>query len=857
MTAVANPPSPHGARTLEELVARLRQLRSWSGLGYHEVHRRVVDLRQPRGIPERLVYNTVYRCFQPGRSRLDVELVVDVARVLLGDDALAAQWRAAYQVVTGLATEAEIVSVSWQLPDDPGGFTGRRKELELLLAAGAAPVTAITGMAGVGKTRLAATAGLLLLDRDRSPRNRGGDLQLWVNLRGHDPDRPPADPSAVLGAALRGLGVPGDQLYRLDLHGRAARYRELLAGRRGVIVLDNAAGEDQVRPLLPAAPGCRVLITSRRALAGLPGVRDLRLEVFSPDEALDVLHRAAGAQRCDAEPDAAAGIARLAGYLPLALGLIAARIERCPGWTLADHLARLAERARHRRLDGAVELALDSSYSVLPADQGRLFRLLALHPGRDIDAHAAAALADENVAATNRALDELVAANLLHQDVPGRFGMHDLVRLYADARAVDDEPGSARQAAITRLLDHYLGVAVAATDTLYPGRRRRGWRLAPAADPLPPVTDAGAALAWLDTELANLLAAIAWAATHGQPTHAHRLAATLASHLDIGGHHAEAIRTHHHALDAARATGDREGEATALGNLGLMYWRVARNDEAIEHGQQALQAFDEIGDRQAAAVALCNLGLVHERIGRYRQATDHYERALDGFREAGLRGGEAAALTNLAVLQAQLGHCEQAFELHERALQIRREVGDRAGEALALSNLGGLLSRAGRHAEAVEHHQAALAISVEAGFPNGEVYALTCLGIAEQRSDRMGDAIAYHERALALAIQLGDAEAEATVRNNFGQTLLATGRHDEARHQHERALALARDAGVQYELARAHDNLARALHAGGDPEPAREHWRDALTGYDRLGVPDAAEVRAHLDRLDAHSRAVG
>src|SRR5215207_8718797 len=176
MTAVAHPPSPHGARTLEELVTRLRQLRSWSGLGYHEVHRRVVDLRQPRGIPERLVYNTVYRCFQPGRSRLDVELVVDVARVLLGDDALAAQWRAAYQVVTGLATEAEIVSVSWQLPDDPGGFTGRRKELELLLAAGSAPVVAITGMAGVGKTRLAATAGRLLLDGNHPPRSRGGDL---------------------------------------------------------------------------------------------------------------------------------------------------------------------------------------------------------------------------------------------------------------------------------------------------------------------------------------------------------------------------------------------------------------------------------------------------------------------------------------------------------------------------------------------------------------------------------------------------------------------------------------------------------------------------------------------------------
>jgi NB-ARC domain len=454
--AAANPPSPHGVRTLDELIGRLRELRSWSGLSYHEVHRRVVELRQPRGIPERLVYNTVYRCFQPGRSRLDVELVVDIARALLGDDALAAQWRAAYQVVTGTATEAKIVSVSWRLPDDPGGFIGRREELDLLLGPGAAPVIAITGMAGVGKTQLAATAGRLLLDtgRGRSDRNRGGDLRLWVNLRGHDPDRPPADPAAVLGAVLRGLGVPGDRVYHLDLPGRAARYRELLAGRRGVIVLDNAASEDQVRPLLPATPGCRVLITSRRVLTGLPGVRELRLQVFSPEEAMAVLHRAAGAARLEAEPDAATGIARLAGYLPLALGLIAARIERSPDWTLTDHLARLADHTRHRRLDGAVELALDSSYGVLPADRRRLFRLLALHPGGDLDTYAAAALTGTALAAARLAMDELVAANLLHQDVPGRYAMHDLVRLYAAARAVDDEPSSARQVAVSGLLDH-------------------------------------------------------------------------------------------------------------------------------------------------------------------------------------------------------------------------------------------------------------------------------------------------------------------------------------------------------------------------------------------------------------------
>ena len=837
----SEPPHPHGVRTFDELAARLRLLRAWAGLGYHEVHRRVVTLRQPRRIPERLVYNTVYRCFQPGRSRLDVELVVDIARVLLGDDTLAAQWRAAHQVITGLATEAEIVSVAWTLPDDPAEFTGRRAELDHAIeTAGGSGVLAITGMAGVGKTRLAIHAGRHLLRRGHFT-----DLQVWVNLRGHDPDRPAADPAAVLGAILRRLGVPGDQIYHLDRAGRAARYRELLAGRRALIVLDNAASEDQVRPLLPGDPTSLALVTSRRDLTGLGSARHLRLGVFSEQEAQELLRRAAEAAGIDADPDTAARIAHLVGHLPLALGLVAGRITRSPGWTLADHLTRLAERHRQRRLDDGVELALHTSYDALPPDGRRLFRLLALHPGGDVDAHAAAALAGSGMDDARRGLDDLLAENLVQQNTSGRYEFHDVVRLYAAARAVDDEPDSARRDALTRLFDHHLHTAATATEVLYPFQRRRPVIPEPPTA-VPPLTDEADALAWLDAERANLLAAIAWSAGHGWPTHTHRVAAVLGRHLDIGGHYGDALAVHHHALDAARLAGDHDGEATALGNLGIAYWRVSRNDDAIEHNRLASEAFRATGDHVGEALALCNVGIVHERAGRYEDATDHYGQALGVFREAGHLPGVGATLTNLAVVHSQLGRHEEAIEHNRQALAVRRAQGDRAGEALVLCNLGGIHTRLGHHAEATEHHTMALAISREIGFRNGEGYALTSLGVLHERAGRIDDAVAHHGLALTIAGEIGDNDLAVDAHNNHGQALRADGRPADALRHHETALALAVEAGVRHEQARAHDGIAHALRATGRPDDAVHHWRSALTIYTDLRAPEAAEIRAAL-----------
>jgi len=867
----SGPPGPHGVRTFDELVARLGRLRAWSGLGYHEVHRRAVAVRRRRGIPAKLAYNTVYRCFQQGRSRLDVELVVDIARVLLGDDTQAEQWRAAYQVVTSLATDAEIVTVSWALPDELAEFTGRRAELDLLLGdapadqapgdqapgdpptdRGPAPTAVVHGMAGVGKTQLAIRAGHRLLRR-----GHGADLQLWVNLRGHDPERPPADPAAVLGAVLRKLGVPGDQLFHLDLARRAARYRRQLARRRALIVLDNAGSEEQVRPLLPDVPSCLTLVTCRGELPGLLVARRIRLDVFSAAESLQLLRRAGDPRRVDADPETAAGIAGAVGHLPLAIGLVARRMAVHPDWTLADQLTRLVERHRLRRLDDGVELALHTSYQAMTPPARRMLRLLALHPADEADTHAAAALAGTGLDHAAVLLDELTTGNLLQRAGPGRFSFHDLVRLYANARAVDDEPASARTEALTRVLDNYLHTAVAAMAAIYPARwRGRQPGGGAPATPVPPVAEPDAARAWLDAQRPSLLAAIAYAAGHGWPAHANQLATTLGLHLGMGGHYGDAIAVQGHALAAARAAGDRAGEAAAL-VLGVVFARVGRLDRAVECSRQALDIFRELGDRTGAAMALSNLGYLYEQLGRYQDAIDHGRQAVGTCRELGDRAGESAGLSNLALAYQRIGRHEEAIRCGRHALAINRELGDRRGEAIQLNNLGVAMASLGRHRDAADHLRRAVAAHREIGFRNGEGLALTDLGTTLERTGAAADAIAHHKRALAIARETGDTALEVTARNNLGRALTSGGRPGEARRQHEAALALARTAGIRYEYALAHGGLADALRAAGDPASARRHWQAALAVHDELRTPEADRIRAHLAGLAPPTPATG
>ncbi len=524
-----------GVGSLDQLCDRLRGLRLRAGNpSYTEIARRVAGLRAARGVPEaerKPGRVTIYDCFQPGRRRLDVELLVEIAEALGAGEP--AWWRAAYGSVSGESRSDEIVTAVDRLPAGLAEFSGRHAELTDIVGAavpGAQPrclVVVIEGMAGVGKTQLAIQAGHVL-------RRQRADLQLFTNLRGYEPDEAPANPRAVLGSFLRVLGVRNDRFQHLSLDGRSALYRRILRNRRALIVLDNAADEDQIRSLLPGDSPSVVLVTSRHRLVGLSDAVHVPLAVFSCIEALEYLRTVVGVERMDSEPDAAAELIQLCGNLPLGLELIAAELLRKPQWSLADHVRRLERLPR----DDFLRSVLAASYRSLSAPAQRLFRLLALHPGRDrVESAAAAALAGMEVDTAEDLLSHLHAEHLLQRTAPGHYQFHDLVRAYAEWLVHREDPRSEQRAALTQLLDHYVRTASTAMEAAVPVawqrcRDNRASRVAPGFCAASGGVDAEAAVNWLEGERANLVSAIQYAAENGWPAQASRLSDVLAGYLE-------------------------------------------------------------------------------------------------------------------------------------------------------------------------------------------------------------------------------------------------------------------------------------------------------------------------------------
>ncbi|GIE00272.1 tetratricopeptide repeat protein [Paractinoplanes durhamensis] len=835
-------PDPGEAGTLDDLAERLRSLKIWAGdPSYEAITGRVNAAWAEAGRPvgELAGKSTVADCFRTGRRRVNADLVAAVVHALHPDQGYVSQWRQALQVIEGQARAATQVRVQDALPAELESFTGRAAELARLHAAlsGDGPVV-ISGMAGVGKTQLAVhAAGRLRAER-----------VLFVNLRGFHPDpaQPPVDPAAVLDGFLRLLGVPGHHVPH-ELAARTAAYRERLAGTRTLVVLDNAADEDTVRPLLPATPGCPVLVTSRRTLDGLPGAARVPVEVFTPAEAASLLARAAAGVPVGADPAAAERIAERCGHLPLALGLVAGHIRGTAGWTLTDHAARLDERHRERRLDAGVQLALDLSYRRLPADRRRLLRLAAAHPGPDFDAYAAAALTGADADA---ALDDLCADHLLLRAAAGRYTFHDLVRAFAAQRSRDEDPPADRRAALTRVFDLYLAGAAAAADIQHPAEAHRRPSVAAPGTPLPPMADPPAALAWLDAQRPTLVAVAAHAATRGWPGHATRLSPILFRYLAGGGHSADALAVHGHAHRAARAAGDPNGAALALGSLGVTYRRLGHYDQAADLLQRARGLFRQVGDAEGEARALTNLGAVEERRGRLRPAAEHYERALELSRLAGDRTAESAVLSNLGFLESRLGDHERAAERHAQALALNRAGGDDVGTAGALTNLGAATARLGHHQVAARHLRQALSAYRRLGNRAGEACALDELGTLHARLGQPGLATDFHRQALAIVTAIGQREGEVWALNGLGEAACLDGRLDEALTHHQAAQTIAADIGDLDQQARAHAGLGAAHRALGRTVPARRHLRHAATLYAELGMPEADRARADLAALN-------
>jgi tetratricopeptide (TPR) repeat protein len=847
-------PDPGQAATVDDLIVRLRMLKVWAGdPSYKWIKDRVNRAWAEAGRPaaELAGKTTVVDCFRPGRRRLSTDIVLAVVRALHPDDGYVTQWRQALKVIGGQSRAASQVRVQEGLPLDLTSFSGRATELDRLrrilrhdVDGGPVAIAAIAGMAGVGKTKLAIHVGHLVGLEEHF------DRVLFVNLRGFHPDpaQPPAEPAAVLEGFLRLLGVAAQQIP-YGLAARTAAYRARLADNRCLVVLDNAADEDQVRPLLANAPGCLTLITSRRSLTGLPGASHLALDVFSPGESTAFLARAAPDVAVGQDPAAPDRIALRCGYLPLALGLVTAHINAKSGWTLTDHADRLDERHHDRRLDGAVELALGLSYQHLPADQQRLLRLLAMHPGQDLDAHAAAALADSDLPTARSHLGDLHRDHLLQSCSSGRYTMHDLVRAHATARGGDEDSPPQRRRALTLLFDHYLAAAAAAMDALHPAEAHRRPRITPTGTLAPTLTDPHVARAWLDTERPTLVAVAAHTANHGWYSHATRLSTTLFRYLD-GGHYGDASAVHGYARHAARQRGDTSSEADALVALGTVEVQMARYESATEHYAQALTLARQATDLAVEARARINLGLLEQLLGHFGLAADHLESALALCRQRGDLTSQARALNSLGIVEMWLGRHGSAVDRHRSALDLCRQVGDLFGEASSLNNLGYAEMRRGLPGSAAEHLRLALILYRQLGHRPGEAWTLESLGQLHLSLGQSGQATDILGQALRIVRETGERDTEASALNGLGEAARAAGRPADALAQHAAAHAIAADIGAGPHQASAQAGLGRALLALADTTRARHHLRSALALYTDLGMPEADEVRTDLSILD-------
>jgi len=743
-----------------------------------------------------------------------------------------------------------------QLPPAVASFTGRTAELQVLTkildgtgTSGTVGISAIGGTAGVGKTALAIQWAHQVADRFP-------DGQLYVNLRGYDPDRP-MPPGDALAGFLRSLGVPGQDVPPEEDE-RAARYRSLLTGRRVLVILDNAGSAEQVRPLLPGSPACAVVVTSRDSLAGLvarDGAARLDLDLLPLADASRLLRDLIG-DRAAVDTDATAALAQRCCRLPLALRIAAELAAARPGIPLADLAGELADEQRlldllnaGRDPRTAVRAVFSWSYQHLDPGTARAFRLASLHPGAGFDPHATAALTGTTLEQSHSVLDALARAHLIQPAGPGRYIMQDLLRAYGSELAATHDGADGQRAALTRLLDHYLYAAATAMDTLFPSERHRRPRVDPVGTPAPALSDTAAARTWLDDQQAALTTVAQYAAGHGWPGHATRFSATVRAYLEMAGHYPEAILIHTSARLAARQQGDRTAEGLAVNALAIIDAYQGRYSQATERFLAARDLFREAGDRVGEGRALANLGAIHSETGRYQQATSFHEEALSVWRETGDRYGEAITLGNLGELMVKQGRYHEATQLLRQAIGVFRETGDRRNECAPLTALGQVFFLRGDYEQADDILRRSLALSRAGGYRRQESVALIHTGVLRQHQGHAKAAADCLREALALCRELGDRSGTALALNRLGEVHLAAGRPDDARDHLTAALDLATESGDRHEQARAHDGLGSACHALGDAGEASHHWRVALALYTDMGVPEAGHVRARLDEV--------
>ena len=714
------------------------------------------------------------------------------------------------------------------LPRDPPGFTGRGNELaclEGLAGGGSVVVAAIEGTPGVGKTALAIHAAHTLL-------HAFPDGHLYFDMRGFTEGHDPADPGEVLPVFLRRLGILGDALPA-DLEQQSGLFRQLLSTRRIQVILDNVATEGQLRPLLPGAGSSLVLITTRATLAGLELDERIILDMLPDDDAIQLLKTLVTERRAAAEPGAVQQIADLCGCLPLALRITGQLLAAHPEWEIAKLAGLLANEQRRLSIlaagDLQVRAAFMVSYQALSAADARMFRLLSLHPGPEFDTDAAANIAAIEPDTAESILERLAQAHLLAELGHDRFGMHDLLRLFARELCQTEDGDDIRDEALARIVDYYLGDADLINAELDPRLRAEAEVEGSALrdDPM----RLRAVLYMFEIDRRNLLDVLDLTIQKGWLEKTWQLSQRMEGPLRRLRYLDELVAVSQAGLGAAKATGDKTAEASCWGNLGGAYMLRRQFEEATACFQNALTIFRETGERLNEGVTLTSLGEAYRFLRRFEEAITQHQAALVIFREIDDPHGEGQALINLGVAYSELGRFEEAIPCYEQDLAICRATRNRHGEGQTLTNLGNVYRNLRRFEEAISYHQDALLIFPETGDWHGQGLVLASLGSTYSELRRFEEAISCYQDALAIFQETGDLHGEGQVLTSLANAYSKTGMFKKAITCYQNALALFRESDDLHDQGDPLVNLGTAYSQLRRFEEAITCYQDALMIY--------------------------
>jgi DNA-binding SARP family transcriptional activator len=788
--------------------------------------------------------------------------------------------------VTPAGRHPDRVSRPETLPPETDEFVGRSKELALLTREqGDSPsISVIEGMPGVGKTALAMHAA-------RLASARYPDGTFCLNFHTHDPASPSLDAGEALHQLLRMLTVPSAQIP--DAIGeRAALWRAQLSRRRAVVILDDAAGYDQIRPLLPAAGRCLILITTRSGLPDLEGARALSLDALPVDDAITLFRRIAGPGSAHDEDDVAAAV-RLCGRLPLAIQLTAGRLAQDYSPRLADLVEELSQSPAPLRTGGAsleVMPAFDLSYRALEPDHQRFFRTLGVSPCAQISPYAAAALAGGTPAEAGNALAALIDHHLLTRAPAGQFRFHDLIRGYAAMLAGQEDSRPERRQAVGRLLDYYLHTADQADRLLHPFRRRM-----PVSVTHPPATSPAMgtqedAAGWLESEWRNILQAAQYAGKHEWKRKCADLTHVLAGFVEIRAYWDEAIAAHTLALQACRdlddptgiaqaslelsevsqqtgrheamlslaedavtiyrSLSDRRGEAEALDQIGMAHHRAARFREALAYYHEARILYGDAADRRGIANTLSHSGVACWQLGHYPDAMRHLRDALSLYRDVGDKRGEAKNLNNLGRMHLYFGYHRDALECYEMSLRIFRDIGAAQHQAIVYHNIGSVYHYKGSYDDGLAAYRRALEIYRDIGDLPDEADVLNDIGAIYQSAECYDEALIYHQKAGLIAEEIGNQSQQVAALRGIADVRRGSGCYTEALDHYQIALRLARQIGDPYEEAKILEGIAETMLGTQRPDAARIAFRQAVDIFERLGVPEAESARIRIETMD-------